>query len=117
MANPSSTQQTRARRTAGTAEASPGNGQAVTQLPGLPSLPMLKQLSLLRPQIKLPSKDRMVLYAGLGALAVFDVIEWPVAAAIAAAQVLGNASRDRSLLNEIRALRPAAPGGAAGSSD
>lgn len=36
----------------------------------------------------LPPPERMAYYAGLGALAVFGVIEWPVAAAIGAGTVI-----------------------------
>src|SRR5437764_12680198 len=57
-------------------------------LPGLPALPSLRQLSWLRPQVNLPSRDRMLLYAGLGAMPAIDLIDCPVAAAVALAQVL-----------------------------
>lgn len=36
----------------------------------------------------LPPPERMAYFAGLGALAVFGVIEWPVAAAIGAGTIL-----------------------------
>jgi hypothetical protein len=36
----------------------------------------------------LPPAERMAYYAGLGALAAFGVIEWPVAAAIGAGTIL-----------------------------
>ncbi|MFF5264425.1 hypothetical protein ACFY4C_36340 [Actinomadura viridis] len=42
----------------------------------------------------LPPPDRLAYYAGLGALAVFGVVEWPVAAAIAVG--VGIARRARS---------------------
>ena len=63
------------------------HGRAIA-LPGLPSLPGIRQLSWLRPQVTLPSRERMLLYAGLGAMAAIDLIDWPVAAAIVLAQVL-----------------------------
>jgi hypothetical protein len=67
----------------------------VIALPGLPSLPGIRQLSWLRPQITLPSRERMLLYAGLGAMAAIDLIDWPVAAAIVLAQVV-TSSRSES---------------------
>jgi hypothetical protein len=39
-------------------------------------------------QSSLPPPERMAYYAGLGALAMFGVIEWPVAAAIGAGTIL-----------------------------
>ena len=39
-------------------------------------------------QSSLPPAERMAYYAGLGALAAFGVIEWPVAAAIGAGTIL-----------------------------
>jgi len=71
------------------------HGRAIA-LPGLPSLPGIRQLAWLRPQVTLPSRDRMLLYAGLGAMAAIDLIDWPVAAAIVLAQVL-TSSRPESL--------------------
>jgi hypothetical protein len=78
-------------------------GGRVITLPALPSLPSLpglqqlsRQLSWLRPQIKLPPRDKMLLYAGLGAMAAIDLIDWPVALAIAAAQALSH-SEERPL--------------------
>ena len=41
----------------------------------------------------LPPPERMAYYAGLGALAVFQVIEWPVAVAIGAGTALAGRSR------------------------
>ena len=76
----------------------------LTALPHLPALPQLsalpgiRQLSWLRPQVKLPSRDKMLLYTGLGAMAAIDLIDWPVAAAIAMATVLtSSGSRSQSL--------------------
>ena len=67
-------------------------------LTGLPALPGLRQLSWLRPQVKLPSRDKVLLYTGLGAMAAIDLIDWPVAAAIAMATVLtSSGSRSQSL--------------------
>ena len=57
-------------------------------LPGLPALPGIRQLSWLRPQITLPSREKMLVYAGLGAMVAIDLIDWPVAAAIVLAQVI-----------------------------
>jgi hypothetical protein len=67
-------------------------------LPHLPALPGIRQLSWLRPQVKLPSRDKVLLYTGLGAMAAIDLIDWPVAAAIAMATVLtSSGSRSQSL--------------------
>ena len=66
-------------------------------LPHLPALPGIRQLSWLRPQVKLPSRDKVLLYTGLGAMAAIDLIDWPVAAAIAMATVLtSSGSRSQS---------------------
>ena len=82
---------------------------ALPALPHLPALPGIRQLSWLRPQVKLPSRDKMLLYAGLGAMAAIDLIDWPVAAAIAMAQVLtSSASRSQSL-PEVSLQRSEAP--------
>lgn len=54
-------------------------------------IPRIEQLAWLRPQlpqIKFPPRDRMLFYAGMGALAVAEVIEWPVALAIVASQAV-----------------------------
>jgi hypothetical protein len=65
---------------------------ALPRMPSLPKLPgvsALKQLELLKPQlrgIKLPPPERLAFYAAMGAMAVADVIEWPVALAILASQ-------------------------------
>jgi hypothetical protein len=74
----------------GTGSSSNGRVIRLPSLPSLPQLPGIRQLSMLRPQIELPSRDKMVLYAGLGAMAVLNFIDWPVAVAIAAAQVLAS---------------------------
>ncbi|MBC6460939.1 hypothetical protein [Actinomadura sp. HBU206391] len=50
-------------------------------------------------QSSLPSAERMAYYAGLGALAAFGVIEWPVAAAIGAGTILAK----RALKKDPRA--------------
>ena len=81
------------------ASESPGSGSRshgrLIALPALPALPGIRQLSWLRPQITLPSREKMLLYAGLGAMAAIDLIDWPVAAAIVLAQVL-TSSRSES---------------------
>jgi hypothetical protein len=53
--------------------------------------------SVLRP-------DLLVYYGGLAALAAFEVIEWPVAAAIGAGLIVAARSRERG---EVREQRPA----------
>jgi hypothetical protein len=91
-------------------------------LPGLPALPGIRQLSWLRPQITFPSRERMLLYAGMGAMVAIDLIDWPVAAAIVLAQVLASprsqsqpevsppgetpAGRPRSVSSKSPARRP-----------
>jgi hypothetical protein len=42
---------------------------------------------------RLPPPDRLVFYGALGAMAVFDVISWPVAAAIGAGTVVARRAR------------------------
>ena len=81
-------------------------------LPHLPALPGIRQLSWLRPQVKLPSRDKMLLYAGLGAMAAIDLIDWPVAAAIAMAQVLTSSGSRSQSLPEVSLQRSEAPAGA-----
>ena len=44
----------------------------------------------------LPPPERLVYYAGLGALAAFEVVEWPVAVAIAAGTAIAGRSRGRT---------------------
>jgi hypothetical protein len=84
-------------------------------LPSLPALPGLRQLSWLRPQVKLPSRERVLLYTGLGAMAAIELIDWPVAAAIAMATVLTSSdtrsqpSPDVSPRREETPPAPAAP--------
>jgi hypothetical protein len=80
-------------------------------LPHLPALPGIRQLSWLRPQVKLPSRDKMLLYAGLGAMAAIDLIDWPVAAAIAMAQVLTSSGSRSQSLPEVSVHRGEAPAG------
>ncbi|MEA2504895.1 MAG: hypothetical protein QOG36_1938, partial [Actinomycetota bacterium] len=71
----------------------------------------IRQLSWLRPQVKLPSRDKMLLYAGLGAMAAIDLIDWPVAAAIAMAQVLTSSGSRSQSLPEVSVHRSEAPAG------
>ncbi|GGL17670.1 hypothetical protein [Planomonospora parontospora] len=42
----------------------------------------------------LPSRERLAYYGGLGALAAFGLIEWPVAAAIGVGTVIARRSRN-----------------------
>ncbi|MFC6581350.1 hypothetical protein [Planomonospora parontospora] len=42
----------------------------------------------------LPSRERLAYYGGLGALAAFGLVEWPVAAAIGVGTVIARRSRN-----------------------
>jgi hypothetical protein len=80
-------------------------------LPHLPALPGIRQLSWLRPQVKLPSRDKMLLYTGLGAMAAINLIDWPVAAAIAMATVITSSGSRSQSLPEVSLHRNEAPAG------
>lgn len=41
-------------------------------------------------RVRLPPPERLVYYAGLGLLAVFEVVEWPVALVIGIGHVLAD---------------------------
>ena len=76
-------------------------------------IPRIEQLAWLRPQlpqIKFPPRDRMLFYAGMGALAVAEVIEWPVALAIVASQAIA-----RRALSDDKPAGRAATGDGGGS--
>jgi hypothetical protein len=64
----------------------------------------------------LPPPERLVYYAGLGALAAFEVVEWPVAVAIAAGTAIAGRSRGRTWSAASPAGRPG-PSGRAQSTE
>ncbi|GAA2101860.1 hypothetical protein GCM10009780_51980 [Actinomadura alba] len=59
-------------------------------------------------QSSLPPPERMAYYAGLGALAAFGVIEWPVAAAIGAGTILAKRALKKDGLPRASAGRGSA---------
>ncbi|WP_433501363.1 hypothetical protein ACQP1K_14190 [Sphaerimonospora sp. CA-214678] len=65
----------------------------------------------------LPPPERLAYYGGLGALAVFGLIDWPVAAAIGAGTMIAQRTRAQeqrwSPLRAPRQETPAPPGAAA----
>jgi hypothetical protein len=61
-----------------------------------PRVPALERPTRLGP-VTVPSPSKTVYYVGLGALAVTEVVEWPIAAAIAAGTYVAQHTRgDRS---------------------
>lgn len=46
--------------------------------------------------ITLPPPDRLIFYAGLGLLAVFEVIEWPVALIVGVGHMLADQRQSRT---------------------
>jgi hypothetical protein len=61
----------------------------------------------------LPSRERLAYYGGLGALAAFGLLEWPVAAAIGVGTVIAQRSRSGGGEN-LRSRREDTGGGAGG---
>ena len=57
----------------------------------------------------LPEREQLALFAGLGAVAVAGVIDWPVAAAVAAATVVAKRARRSPGESASRQARPATP--------
>jgi hypothetical protein len=64
----------------------------------------------------LPPPERLVYYAGLGALAALEVVEWPVAVAIAAGTAIAGRSRGRTW-SEAPPAGQARPAGEAASTE
>jgi hypothetical protein len=57
--------------------------------------------------IELPSPDRLVFYAGLGVLAAFQVIDWPVALIVGIGHILAEQRRWRAGQDVGEALQTA----------
>jgi hypothetical protein len=81
---------------------------AIVRVPRLPSLPALpgarslphvgrREMAEAAQTVRafLPPPRKMLFYGGLGALAAFEIIEWPIAAVVAAATVVVDGHHDR----------------------
>lgn len=58
-------------------------------------------------KVELPSRDQLAFLAGLGVLAALEVIEWPVAVAIAVGHKLAHSHHGRALREFGEALEEA----------
>ncbi|WP_156660540.1 hypothetical protein [Mycobacterium sp. 852002-10029_SCH5224772] len=55
----------------------------------------------------LPAPEHLVFYAGVGAMAVFGILEWPVVAALVVGHTLVNAQHNKVLQSLGEALEEA----------
>ncbi len=57
--------------------------------------------------VTLPAPEHLVFYAGVGAMAVFGILEWPVVAALLVGHTLVNAQHNKVLQSLGKALEEA----------
>jgi hypothetical protein len=94
---------------------------AIVEVPRVPSVPRPRLPRVGRREVAeaagavtalLPPPSRLLFYAGVGALAAFEVIEWPVAAVVAAGTYVAGRTReqDRAVVPGTReSTRPVEP--------
>lgn len=57
-----------------------------------------------RVSVALPAPEQLAFYAGVGAMALFGIVEWPVAAALVVGHTLVNAQHNKGLQSLGQAL-------------
>ena len=57
--------------------------------------------------LAVPSQEQLVFYAGVGAMAVFGIMEWPVVAALVVGHALVNSQHNKVLQSLGEALEEA----------